>query len=249
MRLTITKSKNSEHLYITKGFRDKNGKSTSFTVKKLGTMAELLPQFENDREKVIVWAKEQARLLTLKEQQGTLDVKVNFSENIRNPKHEQKLYEIGYLFPQAICSSLRLKDIADKITSGTNTDYDLSDILIKLVCARLLYPSSKLSTMEYSKRLIEFPRFELHQIYRALSLLAQNSQQLQADLYKNSLDVISRNKRVLYYDCTNFFFEIEEEKGMRKYGKSKEHRPNPIVQMGLFMDADGLPLAAIAKTT
>ena len=243
MRLTITKSKNSEHLYITKGYRDKNGRSTSFTVKKLGTMSELLPKFENDRDKVLSWAKEQARLLTEQEQNGKMAVTVDFTEELRNAKDDRKLLEIGYLFLQAIFHKLKLDKIANSIASETKIDYNLSDILAKLVYARLLSPSSKLSSMEYSKTLLESADFELHQIYRALSLLAENSTAIQSQLYQNSLELVERNKGILYYDCTNFFFELEEEKGIRKYGKSKEHRPNPIVQMGLFMDADGLPLA------
>ena len=83
----------------------------------------------------------------------------------------------------------------------------------------------------------------MHQIYRALDVLAEHSDEIQAEIYKNSLDVIDRSKKVLYYDCTNYFFELEEADGLKQYGKSKENRPNPIVQMGLFMDANGLPLA------
>ena len=97
--------------------------------------------------------------------------------------------------------------------------------------------------MEYATKLIEQPKFELHQIYRALEVLAKENDFIQAELYKNSLKLSKRNDRILYYDCTNYFFEIEEEDGFRKYGHSKENRPNPIVQMGLFLDGDGIPLA------
>ena len=83
----------------------------------------------------------------------------------------------------------------------------------------------------------------LHQIYRALEVLAENSDYLQAELYRNSKKLVKRNDKILYYDCTNYYFEIETEEGQKEFGKSKENRPNPIVQMGLFMDADGLPLA------
>ena len=85
-------------------------------------------------------------------------------------------------------------------------------------------------------------RDDLH-VYRALSVLAKESDFIQAEVYKNSFFLGSRNDRVLYYDCTNYYFEIEQEDGDKKYGKSKEHRPNPIIQMGLFTDGDGLPLA------
>ena len=92
-------------------------------------------------------------------------------------------------------------------------------------------------------KFLEPPTYERHDTYRALSVLAQESDYIQAEVYKNSNFIISSNNRVLYYDCTNYYFEIEEEDDFRKYGKSKEHRPNPIVQMGLFMDGDGIPMA------
>ena len=115
MRLTISKSKNSEHLYITKGYRDKSGKSTSRTVKKLGTMAELLPRFDGDREAVLKWANEQARLLTEEEEQGTLKVSVDFTEGVRNGLGETKLFNCGYLFPKIIYYRLKLDKTAEKI--------------------------------------------------------------------------------------------------------------------------------------
>ena len=96
---------------------------------------------------------------------------------------------------------------------------------------------------ELSKKFIEQPNFELQHIYRALEVISKENDFIQSELYKNSLKISKRNTGVLYYDCTNYFFEIEEASGLRQYGPSKEHRPNPITQMGLFMDGDGIPLA------
>jgi transposase len=107
----------------------------------------------------------------------------------------------------------------------------------------IIYPSSKLSSYKQSKKFIEQPTFELHDIYRALSVLAEENDFIQAQLYKNSEKVLDRKKEVLYYDCTNFFFELEEEDELRRYGKGKQHQPLPLVGMGLFMDYDGIPLA------
>ncbi len=112
-----------------------------------------------------------------------------------------------------------------------------------MVYSRIIYPSSKLATYQLSSKFIEQPNFELHQIYRALEIIAKENDFIQSSLYNNSLKVSKRNTSVLYYDCTNYFFEIEQEDGNKQYGPSKEHRPNPIVQMGLFMDGDGIPLA------
>lgn len=80
-------------------------------------------------------------------------------------------------------------------------------------------------------------------MYRSLSIIASESDYIQSEIYRNSNLLLKRNNKVLFYDCTNYFFEIEDEDGIKKYGKSKEHRPNPIVQTGLLMDGDGIPLA------
>jgi transposase len=116
-------------------------------------------------------------------------------------------------------------------------------VISRLIYTRIIYPSSKLSSYKQSKKFIEQPTFELHDIYRALSVLAEENDFIQAQLYKNSEKVLDRKKEVLYYDCTNFFFELEEEDELRRYGKGKQHQPLPLVGMGLFMDYDGIPLA------
>lgn len=121
--------------------------------------------------------------------------------------------------------------------------YDLHAIFTDLIYARILSPSSKLSSYDFCKTLLEPPKYNLFDVYRALSVIAEESDCIQSELYKNSNFIHPRNKKILYYDCTNYYFEIEEDDDLRRYGKSKEHRPNPIVTMGLFMDADGIPLA------
>lgn len=241
MRVTISKSKNAEQIYITKAYRDENGKSTSRIFKKLGSMASLLPEHDNDRDKVIAWAKEQAKIYTELEKNDSLVIPVEFSESKQLSFEEINQYEGGYIFLKKILDDLGIKPICDSIAKKYNFEYDLSDILSNLVYARILNPTSKLSSYEYMQKLIEKPTFGLHDIYRSLDVIDKESDSLQAMLYKNSGG--SRNTSILYYDCTNFFFEIEAERSICKYGKSKEHRPNPIVQMGLFLDGDGIPLA------
>ena len=112
-----------------------------------------------------------------------------------------------------------------------------------LIYARIIFPGSKRSSFQQAENFFEKPECELHDVYRALSLIAENNDYFQAQLYKNSKELVRRNTGVLYYDCTNYYFETEQEDDFRRYGCSKEHRPNPIVQMGLFMDSDGLPLS------
>ena len=154
---------------------------------------------------------------------------------------EQVSFNGGYLFLQKIFHELGMDKICSEIRSRHSFEYDLSDVLSGLLYSRILSPSSKLSSYEYLKGLIEAPTYDLHDVYRALDVLNSEADNIQASLYAANRS--SHNTSVLYYDCTNFFFEIEEEDDFRKYGKSKEHRPNPIVQMGMFIDGDGIPLA------
>ena len=115
--------------------------------------------------------------------------------------------------------------------------------LENMIYARILEPRSKRSSYKAASEFLEKPSYKLHDVYRALDVLGAECDLIQAELYKNSHFLGARNDKVLYYDCSNYYFEIEQEDGNKKYGKSKEHRPNPIIQMGLFMDGDGIPLA------
>ena len=156
---------------------------------------------------------------------------------------QQKYFKGGYLFLQHIYYSLQLDKICRKIKSHHKFEYDLNAILSDLIYTRVLEPSSKRSSIAAAKEFLEPPTYEFHDVYRALSVLAEEMDFIQSEVYKNSSFVGKRNDRILYYDCTNYYFEIEQEDGEKKYGKSKEHRPNPIIQMGLFIDGDGIPLA------
>lgn len=242
MRLTISKSKNAEQLYITKSIRVSKDKTTSKIVAKLGTMASLLPEHDNDREKVIAWAKDEAKKMTEAEELGTMSLEVAFNETQRLEMNRQYTFNIGYLFPEKIYKELALDKICNGISNQHKISYPLSDVLKMLISTRLIAPASKLSSYEYASNFLQNPKFDLQHVYRSLDLLSMHSDEIQAAVYENSQHLIDRNKDVLFYDCTNYFFEIEEGRGNAQYGKSKEHRPNPIVQMGLFLDGDGFPL-------
>lgn len=244
MKLTFSKSKNSTSLYIQKSFR-KNGKSTSKIVKKLGTMEELLPQHNNSEEEVIAWGKKIAKKMTEEEKRDKDIVLISLSQSKLLEPMKQTSYNGGYLFLQDIFHSLKLDKICRDIQDEYKFEYDLADVLSRLIYSRIIYPSSKLSTFEDSKNFIEQPTFELHDIYRSLDVLAEKCDTIQEFLYENSKKVVNRNTSVLYYDCTNYFFEIEEERGNCRYGKSKEHRSLPIIQMGLLMDGNGFPLSFV----
>ena len=242
LRINIVRSKNAEQVYIIKSFR-KDGKSTSKIMKKLGTMASLLPEHNNDREQVIAWAQEQARIMTEADKNDSLSLSVEFSASKQIAMNEKLLFNSGYLFLQKIFYELGLDRICSQISDARDFEFDLSDILAKMVYSRIIHPSSKRSSFSHSLNDLEPPKHDLHQVYRALDILAENSELIQSELYSNSRKLKNRNTSILYYDCTNYFFEIEEADGLKQYGLSKEHRPNPIVQMGLFLDGDGIPMA------
>lgn len=243
MYVNITGSANNKDVYIYQSFRKENGKTSSHIYKKLGKMNDLLAQFDNDKDKMMAWARNEAKKETELYNLKNGKVSVDFSQGACILKNEQRLFNTGYLFLQSLVTELRLDKICRAIKSRHKYQYDLLAVFTDLIYARILHPSSKCESYEYCKTLLEPPKYHLQDVYRALSVIAEESDFIQSELYRNSNFVHPRNKKILYYDCTNFYFEIEQEDELRKYGKSKEHRPNPIVTMGLFMDADGIPLS------
>jgi len=240
MRLKITKSKNAASLYVIKSIY-RNGVRTSKIVEKLGTEAELRKKLNGDDP--YEWAKKYVDELNRKEKEDNQEVMVKYSPSKLLSKDEQHSFNGGYLFLQQLYHKLGLHKICTEISRKYKFTFDLDSILSRLLYARIIYPSSKLATYQLSTKFIEQPDFELQHIYRALEVISKESDFIQSSLYNNSLKISKRNTGVLYYDCTNYFFEIEHEEGLKQYGPSKEHKPNPIVQMGLFMDGDGIPLA------
>lgn len=240
MNLTKAGSKNSPTYYIQKSIRigDKISKKT---VERLGSIEEIKARCGD--QDPIVWATNYAKELTLKEKESSKKISLNCSPTQLIESDQRRSCNVGYLFLRDIYYSLGLKNICADISEKYKFKYDLNEILSMLVYSRVLAPGSKRASLSDAKKLLEQPKADLHQVYRALEVLAKENDSIQATLYKNSQKVIDRQKGVLYYDCTNYYFEIEEEDDFRKYGVSKEHRPNPIIQMGLFMDADGIPLS------
>lgn len=243
MYVNITGSKNNKDVYIYQSFRKANGKPSSRIYKKLGKYNELLQKFSGNEEKMMEWARAEAAKETTLYNQQKEQISVTFSQVARIPLEEERLFNVGYLFLQQLCSELRFDNICRNIRNRHRFTYDIHAILTDLIYARMLAPSSKMSSYSFCHSLLEPPKYSLQNVYRALSVMAEESDYIQEELYRNSNFVHHRNTKILYYDCTNYYFEIEEESGDKKYGKNKEHRPNPIVTMGLFMDADGIPLA------
>lgn len=240
MKLTITKSKNAVCFYVQRTVRI-DGRTTTRTVEKLGNLE--MVRTRAGGQDPYVWAKAYVEELNKKQYEDQKSILVSLSPSKLVNKDEQLASNCGYLFLQKIYYSLRLDKICQSIAEKSQAQYDLNAILSRLVYTRILYPASKRGSLKAAKDFYEQPSFELQDVYRALSLLSENSDFIQAELYKQSQKLLERRKDLLYYDCTNYYFEIEEADELRKYGKSKEHRPNPIVGMGLFMDHDGIPIA------
>ena len=245
LKVDTTKSKNAESFYIRQSYVNSEGKSTSKTIRKLGTLNELLVEHGPTRDDVMRWAKKQAEIETekYKAQKDVKTVLIPLRADKKIDYNKEKRFQGGYLFLQSIYYSLGLNRVCRKIRDKHQFEYDLNAILSDLIYTRVMEPSSKRSSYKAACGFLEKPGYELHDVYRALSVLAQESDLKQAELYKNSNFLTKRNDHILYYDCTNYYFEIEQEEGDKKYGKSKEHQPNPIIQMGLFTDGDGIPLA------
>ena len=245
MRVTTSKSKNSESFYITKGFINEKGVSTSSVVRKLGTLNDLLKDHGPTRDDVMAWAREQAMLETekYKKENEARTVLIPFHADRQLDYGRQRLYKGGYLFLQSVYYGLGFDRACRKIRERHKFRYDLNAILSDLIYTRILEPGSKRASYRAAMDYLERPSYEEHDVYRALDVLAEECDFIQAEAFKNSSFLTDRNDGILYYDCTNYYFEIEQEDGAKKYGKSKEHRPNPIVQMGMFTDGDGIPMA------
>lgn len=240
MKVCISKSKNTTIYYLSKSVRIGN-RTTTKTIEKIGTYDEIKEKC-GDMEP-LEWAKKYAAKRSAEEKAAKQDVIMKCSSSMLIDKNVRRSCNAGYLFLMDIYYSLGIDKICAEISEKYKFEYDLNEILSMLVCSRIIAPGSKRSSLEEANGFVEQPKCSLHQIYRALEVIAKENDFFQSQLYKNSQSITERRKDVLYYDCTNYYFEIEDEDDFRKYGVSKEHRPNPIVQMGLFIDSDGIPLS------
>ena len=240
MRIRKVNTKNTVQYAIIQDIT-KNGKRTTKVYENIGNY-EKLKLRAGDKEP-LEWLNNYVKELNEKSKTNQLPIIIKKYENKQIKKDEQLLFNGGYLFLQQIYYGLELDKICEKIENKYRFKYNLNSILSNLIYGRILYPASKFKTKELCKKFLEQPCIEYNHILRGLEVISKESDFIQSKLYNNSDKYMKRNNKILYYDCTNFFFEIEEEDDLRKYGKSKENRPNPIVQMGLFMDGDGIPLS------
>lgn len=253
MKAIFTHTASSTSAYIQKSIR-KNGKCTSIIVKRLGTLKEI--QEREGCADAREWCRQEALRMTQQEKEGRKTINFSLSPSKVIDKGEHPLRHGGDLMLLGLYNRLGLPKICDAIVKGSRVKYNLNEILQTLVTSRVLFPCSKRHTMELAKSYVKPPKFKESDMFRSLSLLSGHIDMIQAQVYRNSLNILPRRDKVVFYDCTNYYFEIEDNDtdvvdketgeviaGLRKSGKSKEHRPNPIVQMGMFMDYDGIPLA------
>ena len=256
IKLTITESKSDKYYYAQMSVRD-GKKVRSETIRKIGKHSELLkitPDPEAYANAIVKQLDEE-----YKNARAPLAYNVDFSKKIDDSDSAVSLStvrNIGYFFIQHILSELRLRKYFSGLTANSKIQYDAYKVFRFLTYDRILHPRSKLKTWKHLGNYYENPEIGYQDILRFMDILANDFDGFISYLFENSNNLVTRDLSVCYYDCTNFYFEIEKEdeeyidevtgeiiRALREYGFSKEHRPNPIVQMGLFMDSDGIPLS------
>ena len=243
-RLRATKSKGINYYSIIEDYY-RNGKRTTKTLVTLGSDNKVLQLASQDNVDVKTYLDNYLNKYNKEHHtvQEPEEVIIKKYSNKLIPKNVTNKFNVGYLFLKDIYYSLKIDKIVKDISKKYKFEFDLNEVLANLVFSRIIYPSSKLKTFELSKNFIETPKYDINNIYRGLTYLNKELDYIQKELYNNSKSVIDRNTRIMYFDCTNYYFSINEEDDLRKYGKGKDHKPNPLVGMGLFMDGNGLPIA------
>ena len=244
-RISYSQSKNSRMYYIIEDFI-RNGKRTTRKLDTIGNTKKISELAAKDCIDFDTWLNNY--LEKYKTEHNTDD---NEPKEIIIKKYSDKLipqnitnkFNVGYLFLEDIYYSLKIDKIVKKISQKYNFKFDLNEVLAYLVFSRIIYPSSKLKTFELSQNFIETPKYNLENLYRGLTYLNNELDYIQKEIYNNSKAVVDRNTRIIYFDCTNYYFDINEENDFQKYGNSKDKKPKPLVGMGLFMDGKGIPVA------
>ena len=243
-RLRKTVSKNINYYSIIEDYY-RNGKRTTKTIITLGNDSKVSKLAQEEGIDVDTWLNKCLNeYINIKDDSKNNEkVIIEKYSNKIIPKNKINKFNVGYLFLKDIYYSLRLDKIVKDITEKYKFEFDLNEVLCNLVFSRIIYPSSKLKTYELSKNFIETPKYNLENLYRGLTYLNSNLDYIQKQLYSNSKSVVDRNTKIMYFDCTNYYFDINEETELQKYGHGKDGKAKPLVGMGLFMDGNGLPIA------
>lgn len=238
MNLKQSRRKNGRvYLTIEKAYRDTDGKPRSKTIMSLGYLDELDKEYDDP----IAHFKELAQKMTEEEKtQKKLTLSINMEEKLDTNTDNRKNF--GYAAILKIYHKLGLDVFLNNKARHEFFEFNTNSIMILLIVSRLLSPGSKKKAFEEKGRYFERFDFSLADVYRSLSHFSKIAKELQIFLNAQILEKYGRNTKVIYYDVTNFYFEIDQGDEFRKFGLSKENRRNPIVQMGLAMDSDGIPL-------
>lgn len=257
MKLWYDKKLKDPTYFVQLGIR--NGKKTTTkNIARIGKHSELLKITDDPlsyaKEQVIKYNEE-----AKKNNRVSLELKINFAEKLKASDaavSSSRQLNVGYFFLQQLYHDLEIRSFFDTVTAGSKITFDPNFINRFLTCSRILRPGSKLDMHQHLENYYEQPEFDYVHILRTMDILEEHYDEYISHLFEKSRNIVKRNTSVCYYDCSNYYFEIETEdedymdevtgeviRGLRKYGPSKEHRPNPIVEMGLFMDSDGLPLS------
>ena len=257
VKLNYDRKSKDPTYFIQQGIR--NGKKvTTKNIKRIGKHSELLAITDDP----LAYAKEQVRLFNEQVKEGKVEIqfKIDFEEKLvasGNITSKSQLKNIGYFPLQQIYHDLHLEEFFSQVLADRKITFPCNDINRFLTYGRILDPHSKAGTYDRLDTYYDMEStFDYQHILRHLDVLVDNFDVYMEHLFTNSNNVVKRNTSVCYYDCTNYFFECEHEddtyvdpvtgeifRGLRKYGPSKEHRPTPIVQMGLFMDGNGIPIS------
>ena len=241
MRLKMTKTKTNVTYCIIKDYTNLQGKRSTCVYEALGNMEKLKERFGSNDTMVKVQEYIDSLNQRIKNNRE-LPINLTLNPNKQIEKNINRTFYSGHLFLRKIYYELGINKICNHIKEKYNFKFDINSIVECLVFARVIWPSSKLSTYEQSKKFLGNYNFNIQHVYRTLSYLSSEIDKIQEELFDYSNKVIDRNYQVIYYDCTNYFFYTEED-DFKRYGISKQHQPLPLVQMGLFMDADGYPFA------
>lgn len=244
MRIGYSKTKNSINYYVIDDY-NRNGKRTTKIIEKIGNYNKVSELANKDNIDINTWLNIYLNDYKEKHNNSTQLEKVIIEKysNKLIPKDVINKFNIGYLFLKDIYYSLKINQIVKNITKKYKFEFDLNEVLSNLVFSRIIYPSSKLKTFELSQNFIETPKYNLENLYRGLTYLNDDLDYIQKELYNNSKTIVDRNTKIMYFDCTNYYFDINEETDFQKYGHGKDGKAKPLVGMGLFMDGHGLPIA------
>lgn len=238
--LKKTKQKSGRiYLSIVDTYRDKEkGYARTITVEKVGYLDEL----EKDYDDPIAHFKERVEQLKQKKAEKVAPVTLSFNHDDRLSVGENNRKNFGYMILSQIYHELQIDKVLKSKQRQSKMSYNVNDIMKLLVFSRLLYPASKKKTVENKEIFFDKHDYSLDNVYRSLSFFYKHSSLLQTKINDRIKSIYDRQTDLVYYDVTNYYFETDINDELRRKGVSKEHRPNPIVQMGLFMDTKGIPI-------